>query len=131
MTSGSEYSSSDSEEQLILDDIQPSLEDPYPLEIQSRVYFPALRYLKIQPPLKQKLKVFLKLDLITDLYHHLFWLFFYNKFRNSSTKDLQNHVKELLSKTYLKLMLYNIQHKCDDCMDVLPVYLGHAIHHEL
>ncbi|CAG9310210.1 unnamed protein product [Blepharisma stoltei] len=131
MSSGSDISSSDSEEQLLIEDVQPTLESPYPLEIKPRDYFPPLRVLKVQPLLKQQLKSFLKLDLIIDLYHHLFWLVFYTKYHNSTTKELQNQVKEQLSKTYLKLMLYNIQFKIDECMDVLPVIIGHAIHHEL
>ena len=129
--SDSDFSSSESEEKIFIDNVNPSLDNLFPLETHSSAFMPPLSSLKLSPRTKMQIKNILKTAPAQELRKILFWQVFCKKLKDSSTGEVQEIMHKLLSQSYSSLMLLKIKENFDEAMDVLPIIFGHSIHYGL
>jgi hypothetical protein len=129
--SDSEISSSESEEKIFIDNINPTLDNLFPLLTNGPHYFPPLSSLKLSPRTKLQLKNLMKSTPALELRKVLFWQIFCKKLKDSTTGDVQDVLAQHLSHAYAALMLLKLKDRFDEALDVLPIVIGHSIHYEL
>jgi Protein of unknown function len=130
MDAYSDNESSESEEKLMYENVNPTKDDPFPLEVNMNHYMPPLTALKISGTSKTELKFLLGLEIVKEIHLLLFWQVFYKKLKPDTTKSLQEKVLTKLGSNYVKLLIYNMTKKLGNGLEYLPLMLGHAIHHE-
>lgn len=131
MDSNSEYSESESEEKLLIENVTPTTSNPFPLEVSLTKYIPLQNFIKLSSIYKNELKLILDHPTCYDIHKLLFWQIFYKKLKPDTTTYLQQKTSKNLSKHYVKILLLNMKTKIDTALECLPLVLGHAIHHEL
>ena len=131
MDKDSEYSSSESEENIVIESIDPTIEDPFPLQLNSQQYTPPLSVLKLTSSAKSDLEYILSLSSTHQIRKLLFWQIFYKKFKNDSTAALQKRSSKALGKEYVKLLWINLKKKLGSALEQLPLVMGYSVHHEL
>lgn len=129
--SDSEFSSSESEEKIHIESINPTVDNIFPLVISRAEYFPPLSSLKLSPKTKLQIKGLVKTEPALNLRKILFWQVYCKKLKDSSTGKVQEILDGLLSQAYTSLMLLKIKEKFDEALDALPIMIGHSIHYEL
>lgn len=131
MGSNSDYTVSESEEMLLIENVCVDLENPFPLALNHDLYMPKVANLKVSASLKEQIQKILDLESSKNIRKIMFWQIFYKKFLAESTKTLQENNSKQLGKDYVKLLWTNMKYKLDSALEQLPLILSYSIHHEL
>lgn len=129
--SDSDFSSSESEEKIYIDNINPTISNMFPLETNCAQFIPPISSIKVSPKTKMQIRNIMKSAPAQELRKILFWQVFCKKLKDSTTSDLQELLNQLLSQSYSSLMLLKIRERFDEALDILPIIIGHSIHYEL
>ena len=70
--SDSEFSSSESEEKIYIENINPTVDNIFPLPLDGKLYFPPLSALKLSPKTKLQIRNLMKSEPALDLRKILF-----------------------------------------------------------
>lgn len=100
--SDSDFSSSESEEKIFIDNINPTIDNPFPLETRLLAFIPPLSSLKLSPRTKLQIKSILKTSAAQELRKILFWEVFCKKLKDSSTAEVQ----EVLKKVFITSLFF-------------------------
>lgn len=129
--SDSDFSSSESEEKIFIDNVNPTIYNLFPLELNCVLFIAPLSSMKVSPKTKMQIRNIMKSAPALDLRKILFWQVFCKKLKDSSTPEVQEILTQHLSQAYSSLMLLKIREKFDEALDILPIIIGHSIHYEL
>lgn len=129
--SDSEFSSSESEEKIYIDNINPTPDNLFPLELNSHQYLPPLSSLKLSPKIKAQVRNLMKSAPAQELRKILFWQIYCKKLKDTTTTEVQDMLSALLSQSYASLMLLKIKERFEESLDIMPIIIGHSIHYEL
>jgi Protein of unknown function len=129
--SDSDFSSSESEDKIYIENINPAPDNLFPLTLNGGLYFPPLSSLKLSPKTKQQIRSIIKTHTVLQLRKILFWQIYCKKLKDSTTQQVQKTLESLLSQSYASLMLLKLKEKFDEALDILPIMIGHSIHYEM
>lgn len=128
--SSSESESSVIEQENTIDKVNPTPADPYPLPCPNSRFLPPLSEIKLKKSIKSTLHNLISSPSIQKLHHLLFWQVFYKKLKPDTTLYLQEKNSKKLAKYYVKVLIHSMSHEVSKDLDPLPLFFGHAIHHE-
>lgn len=129
--SSSDSESSEIDQENKFENINPTTADPYPLPSPNSRFLPPVSEFKLKKTIKSTLSSLFSSPSFQKLHHFLFWQIFYKKLKPDTTQYLQERISKKLGKHYVKVLLSSMSQESSKNLDSLPLFLGHAIHHEL